>query len=53
MTQAEVPFEELPAHPIWSEIEYPMPSLFTAEGIYKGMEEIQKLIGELGYGKPS
>ena len=48
-----VPFDELPAHPVWEEIEYPMPALFSEHGIYKGLEEIDYLIGELGYGRPS
>lgn len=53
LVEAEVPFDELPAHKVWEEIEYPMPALFSEHGIYKGVEEIEFLIGELGYGQPN
>ncbi len=52
---AGVPIDELPAHAMWEEIEYPVPCLFDRDTkkIYKGLEEIEKMIGESGYGKPS
>jgi hypothetical protein len=53
LTNAEVPFDELPAHPIWEEIEYPIPSFFVDDEIHKGLEEIELMIEVLGYGKPS
>jgi len=53
LIEANVPFDELPAHPVWEEIEYEMPALFSDHGIYKGLEEIEFLIGELGYGNPN
>ena len=53
LTTAQVPFDELPAHSVWSEIEWPIPTFFADGKIYKGIEEIEKAPGELGYGKPN
>lgn len=53
LVKQQVPFDELPAHQVWKDVEYPMPALFTEEDVYKGLIEIQILIEELGYGQPN
>jgi hypothetical protein len=53
LTKTNVPFDELPAHPVWEEIDWPIPSLFTSSKIYKGLEEIESAPMEMHYGKPN
>jgi hypothetical protein len=53
LREKNVPFDELPAHPVWDEIDWPIPSLFTENKIYKGLEEITKAPEEMNYGCPN
>ncbi len=53
LIEKEVPFDELPTHPVWTEIDWPIPTLFTADKIYKGLEEIKAAPEEMNYGKPN
>jgi hypothetical protein len=48
-----VPFDELPAHTVWKDIEWPIPTFFTDEKIYKGTEEVETVPAELFFDSPN
>lgn len=53
LVDAQIPFDELLAHPVWSEIEFPIPSFLTDKGNFLGLEEIKLVPGVLGYDEPN
>lgn len=47
LTMARVPYEILKADKFWREIEWPIPSLFLKGDTWRGLEEIEVVIGVL------
>lgn len=47
LKESGVSFFPCPADDIWYEIDWPIPTVFCGDKNYKGLDEIEKAIGEI------